>query len=247
MFNKKWLTLLEIAAWLIIISMLLWTWYSQGMKFLNIMQKRSISDSISYVINDNINANSVWRWIERERIKKNILLIRDWENYIENYYYNETYRLDPVTLERSPTPITEFYWLERIDFPSGVEFKIPEEIEWYTLQEHDTEGWKSLIIRRTLPDNDLFVTDWYNENFQRLPVIDRNSFRNDYRVWKGYKELYNGETISDTVYYDLLRWSVPVELNNLYINIYYNLEKIGIIEINSEINYIEYRETWNNI
>jgi len=224
-----------LIAWVI-----LTTWFVSWYKFFLNVQEKSISNSIRDKINENITANDVWRWITTNRIKYNILLFRNWENFVDNYYYTEVYTLDPITSVISSIPTPQFYWKERIEFPDQVDFIITSPIEWTNLLVDTETNDFILWIKRELPNSTISAFDANITNFQRIPEIREQTFRSDFTYWKWYKDLVIGEAIDDVTYYDIVKWQTPVMFNNIQIRVEYKWKYIGDIVMDTVINKFVY-------
>lgn len=232
--NKKWFTLIELFVWIAIMWVVLSFWYNAWYKFYKNVLDKSMAERIKYKINQVITSNDVWRWIEINRIKANNLVFRNNTNIIDNYYYTEVFKVDPVSLIKSPFPTTQFYGMQRVKFPDWIKFTFPTIIEWKQLLSVPSENTQRLIIQRIKPNNKLMVFDWSDNYFQIINSNNMNSFKSDTTFLKWLKELYQWNPIDDNNYYDIKKGSIPTEFQNVEISVYYKKKEIGRIITDSK-------------
>jgi len=232
--NKKWFSILELIIVVLISTTVMVFWFRDAFNFYQNVANKYQETVITNEINEVINANPVWRWINRSRIKENVLIFRNWFNYIDNYYYTEVFKTDPITWETSSLPTPEFYWYETIEFPETVSFEIDDTIEWTTLINEPNDNTHRLWIKRIMPKNDLDIFDaseWY---FQTVPDLDKQFFRDDFTFWKGSKLLSKWvDTIDDTNYYDVRKWVSLPKFTKVNIRVIYKQKHIWNIVIDT--------------
>ena len=247
--NNKWFTLIEMIFSILILWVILTFGYTSWYKFLNNVENRNMTEKIKFQIEQVINANDVWRWISRNRIKKNTLIFRNNTNFIDNYYYNEIFKIDPVTMVKDSNPTQQFYWMQRITFPKDLEFRFPTTIEGKTILTVPSEWTQRLIVQRIMPKNKLKVFDWNDNNFQVINPNDLKPFEVEDIFLKWPKTLYQWKPLEDNItYYDIIKGTLPEDLLNPEIGVYFHDKKVGRIVIDTKkrkLVYISYFDDYN--
>jgi len=231
--NKRWFSLIEIVLSIAIAWVILSLWYNSWYKFLQNINKRATTEDVKTKINEVISANYVWRWLKDKRIKRHALVFRNNTNIIDNYYYTEVYKIDPITMIKSPLPTIEFAALERIEFPKEIVFKFNTDIEGYHLPVVPSENTERLVIQRTMPSNELMVFDGSDSNFQVIDPDDIHLLGETDLFIRWKKKLYGWDPIDETHYYWIVPWVIPKNFINPQIDVYYRKEKIWRIIVDT--------------
>lgn len=161
------------------------------------------------------------------RIKYTIFFLNTWSSNIDVYNYIETY---PIWVDWKPSviPVMVFSKVQEIVLPKDISFDIPPLLNWKTVTTDD--NWiRTLWIKITRPDNQLYAFDWGDSFFQKLD--EANVTSKDQLIRDNWNIVYKNAIVDNTNFYDMRPW-LKTEYTNFSIDVYDRSQKIWNVILN---------------
>lgn len=233
--NKRWdFNLISLAMVVAITAVLLSSVFNYGYNFINRVQERDAILKVNNVMTNFDIANFTGKWFWKDRIKYQIMLLRDEVSYIDIYYYREFFERDVSSWQLNPTPQYEFYWMRRFDFGDNILIDFDHtNLNWNALTLDSDESNYILWIKRELPKNDLTLFDasvWY---FNKLNEAEKRIWKEFSIFWQWNVELYEWWLLDETEF-DLIPWVLISNIWNITANVTYKWDRIWRIILDSD-------------